>query len=671
MIQSFSKFKLNCYTRYTVDPHPPRRKTPSTLIQTQFTTTIAYLNRSTHTNHPPIHTMSSSDPSSDESDPDSTATESSEEDSSSDAQSDSDTEPTPETKTEEQQKEKDIKKQYPIGEALKKSVSHLDSVFFRMQVLFPKPMPPRAQSTQTSRNRLALTPLPSDSEVEAPLRLSRTSSQTSHHQSRFNENEGPVALDVSDEDAKDDDVEEIDPLNTTERQEVKRPAVAKPTYTHSQHSPPLPHPSNASQPLPPSLQQQQTLPPLQPMQPMQHQHHHHHSHHGLPSLVTTPRQERPRKRMPVAKRSSPQSLDDTSSADSGSASELQDDDSDIEQKEEEEEEARIDRQARAKRKKKARREHERRRRKQRRQARQRAEGAEARARNNASFLYASQQQGGDTSLPEEQQQHLQQQQRFQTSTFPRHHHQHAQQPIQPQQHPRPLPFHPLPLSSSSSSFASTMRPSTESLLSSLTRNASDNIFREPPTVPTPRDNPQLLNELHLLRTDLKKEKRRSLRLKKGYRKKAKHFFKHTLIRKCWLQWKSQVKSTKVNKKLMARYLRKSLHGAWGQWKTYLKSVQDERLHQAMEHIKLNKKKLEKLNEDLTLKNKKDREEMLKKKNEIDRLNNAIKEEDMKKLKKLEEVRRNQSLKALKTFQNRRLKMSFNTWHDALTTVRHY
>jgi|TARA_B110000091_G_C13677388_1_gene416360 hypothetical protein len=62
--------------------------------------------------------------------------------------------------------------------------------------------------------------------------------------------------------------------------------------------------------------------------------------------------------------------------------------------------------------------------------------------------------------------------------------------------------------------------------------------------------------------------------------------------------------------------------------------------------------------------------MLKKKNEIDRLNNAIKEEDMKKVQKLEQVRRNQSLKALKTFQNRHLKMSFNTWHDALKMVRH-
>jgi hypothetical protein len=399
---------------------------------------------------------------------------------------------------------------------------------------------------------------------------------------------------------------------------------------------------------------------------MQHQHHHHHSHHGLPSLVTTPRQERQRKRTPVVQRVSPQSLEDSSNSDSGSASDLQGDDSDIEQKEEEEE-ARIDRQARAKRKKRARREQERRQRQQRRQARQRAEAAEAR--NNALFPYSSHQQGGDMSLPDEQHYPPQQQQRFQTNTFPRHH-QHAQQPVQPQQHPRPSHFHPLPLSSSSSSFVSTMRPSTESLLSSLTRNASDNIFREPPTVPTPRDDPQLLNELHSLRTDLKREKRRILRLKQGYRNKATQFFKHTLMHKCWLQWKNQVKSTKVNKKLMTRYLRKSLHGAWGQWKTYLKSVQDERLHQAMEHIKLNKEKLEKLNEDLTLKNKQDHEEMLKKKNEIDRLNNAIKEEDMKKVQKLEQVRRNQSLKALKTFQNRHLKMSFNTWHDALKMVRH-
>ena len=123
--------------------------------------------------------------------------------------------------------------------------------------------------------------------------------------------------------------------------------------------------------------------------------------------------------------------------------------------------------------------------------------------------------------------------------------------------------------------------SSASLLTTLTRNVSDNIFRSGPTVPTPRDDPELLAELDKLRVEnqrLLASKKMNEKKEKSERKgrawKAKKWYCQVLTRRAFASWKDRIRIKRLTKRVIGNLKRRKLGATFSTWKITTKFCKD-------------------------------------------------------------------------------------------------
>merc|ERR1711865_486633 len=188
--------------------------------------------------------------------------------------------------------------------------------------------------------------------------------------------------------------------------------------------------------------------------------------------------------------------------------------------------------------------------------------------------------------------------------------------------------------------------STASLLSTLTRNVSDNVFRRAPTAPIPQDDPELIAELNALREIEQQYRKDKKLLKKAKSKKAYQFYQQQLMKKGWCIWKKTIRMQHITQRLKHRFQRKHLHAAFQTWHNNMK--QNQTLSKIKE-IQTSRDRLAKLNLSLMPDN------------NIEVLNRqmAIREQE------IEQERIAKATRALKSFLNQKLRGAFNSWIESI------
>ena len=515
----------------------------------------------------------------DDSEADTTDT-SSESESESESESDSPPTPPPTDTTQEE-------KYHPPGETIKKSIAHLDSVFFRLQVLFPRPLPPRERSTQTSKKRLASVPSDMNDVDELSLPSSR-------HQSMFdlynanntidNDINEIVQNDVTD-DTKEDSSDLDSDLERNELQDTLEAPVARPDVAE-----PIIEAPKATSKASPSTNNSTVN------ATHNHSHHHHHSHRNLPPLMTTPKEEHRRQHRRRSKQGTSSSSEDNEY-----------DNDEFELTSEEENERKKIQKRKRKKKKQQKHQHMHSTSSTRKpflpvsssmsslESVRNSSTTKQHPPSNQKMLQHTFENGFDkgykaaTKQLNTQQQQQQQQPLHQSHNQPQRQQNNttnamdalmASNNYEGDQSTPPLQATPLSRSLSNSIPKHTTNSeelfvpsSTASLLSTLTRNVSDNVFRRAPTAPIPQDDPELIAELNALREIEQQYRKDKKLLKKAKSKKAYQFYQQQLMKKGWCIWKKTIRMQHITQRLKHRFQRKHLHAAFQTWHNNMKQNQ--------------------------------------------------------------------------------------------------
>merc|ERR1711865_251821 len=172
--------------------------------------------------------------------------------------------------------------------------------------------------------------------------------------------------------------------------------------------------------------------------------------------------------------------------------------------------------------------------------------------------------------------------------------------------------------------------STASLLSTLTRNVSDNVFRRAPTAPIPQDDPELIAELNALREIEQQYRKDKKLLKKAKSKKAYQFYQQQLMKKGWCIWKKTIRMQHITQRLKHRFQRKHLHTAFQTWHNNMKQNQT-----------------------------------LSKQKEIETLTASLHQQMAIREQEIEQERIAKATRALKSFLNQKLRGAFNSWIESI------